>query len=257
MHAKGARGLEIAPALTFPSEEDPFVPSQAAVKALKADLEAHDISLVSMQSLLFGVSDAHLFGGVDARERFNVAMLRAIRLGEVLEIGNLVFGSPANRRYPDTMSAHCAFKHALEAFRQFGDMAQAAGTVLAIEPNPAVYGTNFLTTVASTADFVRKVDHPAIGLNFDTGALIMNGESDVTGIVAAADGRVSHVHLSEPQLAPAPADVNHARCVVSAIARTGYDRWFSIEMRRSVDSGLAEVEAALFRGVSAVSGARS
>lgn len=256
MQEKGVRGLEIAPALAFPSEPDPFVPSYEAVSALKAELAYYDIALVSMQSLLFGVTGAELFGDRDARERLNVAIRRAIRLGEMLEIGNLVFGSPTNRRYPDTMSAQDACQQALETFQQLGNEAQAAGTTLAIEPNPAAYNTNFLTTVASAARFVHAADHPAIALNFDVGALIMNDEIDVPGLVEEAGGRVSHVHLSEPQLAPAPADVDHAQNVVNAIMRTGYDRWFSIEMRRP-SGGLAAVDAALARGVEAVSSAGS
>lgn len=255
MHAAGARGLEIAPGLTFPREDDPFNPSPAAVRMLRAELAAHDIALVSMQSLLFGVADAHLFGDDAARARFDAGIVRAIRLAETLEIGNLVFGSPANRRYPEAMSTQAAEEQALTTFARLGDAAVAAGTRLAIEPNPAAYGTNFLTTVAAAARFVRMANHPGIGLNFDVGALTMNDETGIDGLLAVADGRVSHVHLSEPQLAPAPADVGRVRDIVDAVRRTGYDRWFSIEMRRPDDGGLAVVETALNRGALAVSNA--
>jgi sugar phosphate isomerase/epimerase len=253
MTAAGVRGLEIAPALIFPAEDDPFVPSSAAVSELMSELSRYGITMVSMQSLLFGVADARLFGDADAQARFEKAMLRAIRLAEMLEIGNLVFGSPTTRCYPSAMSAQDAEKHALAVFQRLGDAALAAGTTLAIEPNPAVYGTNFLTTVESAAQFVRAAEHPGIALNFDMGALIVNGETNVEGLFESADGRVSHVHLSEPQLAPAPADIDSARGIVAAVTRAGFDGWFSIEMRRPEENALITVEAAIARGVAAVS----
>lgn len=252
MEKRGARGLEIAPGLSFPGESDPFAPSDAVVKALVADLSAYGISMVSMQSLLFGISDARLFGDINARQRFRSAMIRAIWLAERLEIGNLVFGSPANRRYPDHISEREAEEQAMEVFNHLGDVARSAGTTLAIEPNPAAYGTNFLTTVASTARFVTRVDHPAVRLNFDVGAMIMNDERDLEVLIAASRDRISHVHLSEPQLAPAPADVDHAKGIVVALSQAGYGNWFSIEMRSPTDDGLAVVDAALGKGAEAV-----
>lgn len=255
MEKWGARGLEIAPSLAFSGESDPFAPPKETVQAFKSELAAHNISLVSMQSLLYGAVDTQLFGEIDARARFETAIKRAIQLAETLEIGNLVFGSPSNRSYPTTMSKDEAENLALETIMPLADFALKAGTTLAIEPNPAAYGTNFLTTVADAAHFVGKANHPAIGLNFDIGALLMNDENDVDALIASSGGRVAHVHFSEPQLAPAPMHMDRASEVVDATKRAGYDRWFSIEMKRSTENCLTVIDAALSRASNLMSAA--
>ncbi|MBB4611419.1 sugar phosphate isomerase/epimerase family protein [Sphingomonas yabuuchiae] len=257
MHDRGVQGLEIAPALAFPGEDDPFVPSLSALRAFRAELAAFDISAISVQSLLFGVTGARLFGDLEEQRQFHAAMMRAIGFAERLEIGNLVFGSPANRCYPESLSEQQATGYAIDVFRDLGNAALKGGATLSIEPNPAAYGTNFLTTVSAAARFVNEIGHPGIGLNFDIGAAIMNGETDIGALAAASGNRVTHTHLSEPQLAPAPADVGRTREVVTALSKSGYDGWFSIEMRRPAEGGLAIVDAALGRGVEAISSMRS
>lgn len=245
---RGFTGLEIAPGLTFAGEADVFRPSPQALAALRADLAEFDLKLVSMQSLLFGVSGAQLFGSADELAVFESALGRAIDLAEMLALPNLVFGSPGNRAYPAGMGADDVAERSGAVFRRLGDRAAAAGTRLAIEPNPAAYNTNFLTTVRAAADYVAWLDHPAVTLNFDIGALHLNGEADQAGTIFAAAGpRVSHVHISEPQLGPAPADAAALAAILAPMLKQGYDRWFSIEMRSPGAGAMAQLAASLER----------
>lgn len=242
----GFTGLEIAPGLAFAGEDDAFAPSDAAVRDFRAELAAHDLELCSMQSLLFGVAGAQLFGSPEERERIEAALGRAIDLAGGLGVPNLVFGSPGNRSFPGTMSENEAQTQAREVFRRLGDRATGAGTRLAIEPNPAIYGTNFLNTVEETARFVASLDHPSVMLNYDIGALIANQETDRAGeIYALARGKVSHAHISEPGLGPAPADSGALRAIVRALAGGGYSGWYSIEMRAPSGDALEQLENAL------------
>ncbi|WDF72868.1 sugar phosphate isomerase/epimerase family protein [Novosphingobium sp. KACC 22771] len=246
MQARGFNGLEIAPGLAFAGQEDAFVPSPEAEAAFRADLAEFGLSAVSMQSLLFGVVGAKLFGSADELAALERGLERAIALAGRLGIGNLVFGSPGNRVIPEGMPMADARAHAADLFRRLGDKAQAAGTVLALEPNPAAYGTNFMTHVASAADFTLMVDHPAITLNYDMGALYMNDEQDQAGaLYRRAAGKVSHVHISEPQLAPAPADAASLQTIAADLIGQGYDKWFSIEMRAPAADGLAIIDQCL------------
>jgi sugar phosphate isomerase/epimerase len=246
MAAHGFAGLEIAPALAFPEAADPFVPDPAAVARFREQLDEFGIQVVSMQSLLFGVAGAQLFGSLPERTAFEVAIRRAIDLAERLGIPNIVFGSPRQRAYPPEMSPDRALAEAAAVFTRLGDRARAAGTVIAIEPNPATYGTNFLTTVAQAARFVARSQHPAITLNYDLGALYANGEvADTAAAYRAAGGRVSHVHISEPELAPAPADPAQLGRIAEILLGEGYSGWFSIEMRQAEADPLAIVAARL------------
>lgn len=254
MAAAGLTGLEIAPGLFFNGAEDPFVPDAATAEVALAEIAERGLSLVSMQSLLFGVQGADLLGGAEARAALERGMIRAIDLAARFGIPNLVFGSPGQRRIPEGMDRDDAWTEAAEIFRRLGDMAGAAGTAISVESNPAAYGTNFLTTLEEAQAFVAQVDHPAITLILDLGAMHMNGAFDsVAGRAAALAPRLSHVHVSEPQLAPAPDDATDLAPVIAALAEGGYDRAVSIEMKRA-DTGVEALEgrvAALVRAAGA------
>ena len=243
---QGVRGLEIAPSQAFAEEADPVAPSAAAISEFVREIGRRSLNLVSMQSLLFGVDDAYLFGSKSQRERFEGGLARAVALAGRLGIPNLVMGSPANRAIPDSMDRAGAEQVAIDVFRRLGDLCLVAKAKLALEPNPAAYGTNFLNTIGETLTFVQRIKHPAVSVNFDIGSLHMNGEMDMGGeYFARAGPLVSHVHISEPNLDPTPRDVGEFEALARAILAHGYGGWFSIEMRAVGDHNLAGVRAAV------------
>ncbi len=247
MAKAGMTGLEIAPGLFFHAAEDPFAPSASVAAAALDEIAAAGLSLVSMQSLLFGVVGAEVFGDDAARAALHAGMVRAIDLAGRFGIPNLVFGSPGQRRIPEGMAPGAARDIAAALFRDLGAHAQAAGTRIAMEANPAGYGTNFLNTLEQTVDFVAFVDHPAIVPILDLGAMRMNDSfKTVPDRVAALGPRLNHVHVSEPQLAPAPAPDTDIAPVLAALKASGYERAVSIEMKRAPD-GLAGAIAAAGR----------
>lgn len=247
----GITGLEIAPGIFFHAAADPFVPDEASAhEALRETAEA-GLSLVSMQALLFGVTGAALFDGAEARAVFEAGMHRAITLAGRFGIPNLVFGSPAQRRVPDGMATEAALAEAAEVFRRLGDAAAAAGTCITIEANPAAYGTNFLTTLEEAEAFAALVGHPAIALILDLGAMHMNASyASVLARLPVLAPRLNHVHVSEPDLAPAPADPAALAPVLKGLCAAGYAKAVSIEMKRP-PLGLPEVRRAASRLVAA------
>jgi sugar phosphate isomerase/epimerase len=249
----GVRGLEIAPGIAFGNEADPFGPSAAAVSDLRNRLDRHGLELVSMQSLLFGVSGAALFEGDEALSRLVEGLERAILLARRLGIPNLVYGSPATRRIPHGLRLDRAEAIATGTFRRLGDLCVAAGTRLALEPNPKAYGADYLTTTSEAGRAVRQIDHPGVTLNFDLGALAMNGERAQAGtLFGEFRDVVSHVHVSEPDLGPAPSDQEAFGEAASAILRDGYAGWFSIEMRGSETANLERVRTSVERATRAL-----
>ena len=243
----GVTGLEIAPKLFFHAAEDPFEPEQDIAAMALAEIADVGLTLVSMQSLLFGVPGAFLFGDERAREMFETSMTRAIYLAGRLEIPNLVFGSPKQRRVPTDITMPRALDEATEVFHRLGDVAKSVGTKIAIEPNPEVYGTNFLTTMADATSFVRRVGHPAIVGILDLGALSSNGGVERTLDIIREDiACLNHVHVSEPNLAPAPADPASLAPILRALENYGYDKVISIEMTRPSE-GLVEIDKSIGR----------
>jgi sugar phosphate isomerase/epimerase len=236
MVRSGLTGLEIAPTLFFDAADDPFDPDTAAAEFAMSEIVAHGISLVSMQSLLFGVQGAALFGDTTERAAFKKGMTRAIDLAGRFGIPNIVFGSPKNRGIPDGMTQKVAWAQGADIFRRLGDRAAAAGTVIAMETNPKAYGTNFLNTLEETVAFVALVDHPAVTLILDLGAMHMNGTYDsVSAQVGKLMPLMTHVHVSEPHLAPAPDASSDLRPVLLALRDAGYAGAVSIEMKRPED----------------------
>ena len=243
-------GLEIAPGLFLPYADDPFDPSEKYLRAALDELKDFDLQIVSMQSLLFGRSDAKLFGNNRERRTFVDGLEASIALAGRLGIGNLVFGSPKQRLVPESLSWDEAWQDSLEVFRVLADKAEANSAVIAMEPNPVEYGTNFLTNLSETAAFVRQVDHPGLRLNLDLGALIMNGELEHFRFADLND-LVSHVHVSAPKLAPAPPDAKIAQLVHEMIG-CHWDAWLSIEMRQvEGDENLATLKECVRRLASA------
>jgi sugar phosphate isomerase/epimerase len=204
-----------------------------------------------MQSLLFGVTGASLFEGADARAAFETGMRRAIALADRFGIPNLVFGSPLQRRVPEGMATDDALAQAAEVFRKLGDAAAAAETRIAIEANPAAYGTNFCNTLDEALAFVALVDHPAVVPHLDLGAMHINGDFySVPARLPDLAPRLSHVHVSEPELAPAPADPAALAPVLRGLRDAGYARAVSIEMKRAPEA-LAAVRRAVANLVAA------
>ena len=248
LQAQGIHGLEIAPGLFLHGAEDIFEPTPAECEAALAPMRDAGLELVSMQSLLFGVERAALFGEHSERECFERAMLRAIRLAGLLGIPNLVFGSPGQRVIPENMAREEAESIAVDVFRRLGDAATAEGTVLGMEFNPKAYGTNFLNDAQEAATFVARVNHSAIQIILDVGAMHLNGDFESLPSLALQQAeKISHVHFSEPYLAPAPADSGQAQRVLSAMTAVGYQRWYSIEMKAVPERELDALELALAR----------
>ena len=251
MAEAGFTGLEIAPGLFFHASEDPFVPSETLASEALAEMSDHGLGLVSMQSLLFGVQGAGLFDGEDARAALVKGMNRAIDLAGRFGIPNLVFGSPAQRRVPEGMPMDQALSEAAHIFHALGDRAKVAGTTITIEANPAAYGTNFVNTLEQATDFIEQINHPAIAVILDLGAMHMNGTFNrVPEQVEALMPRLNHVHVSEPNLAPAPAEPERLAPVLARLSKQGYAKAVSIEMRRP-ESGLSGVKSSIIALVKA------
>lgn len=243
----GIAGLEIAPALFFHTTPHPFNPSITDGKEAMSEIADFGLSIVSMQSLLYGVKDATLFGTATGRANFLAGMRRAIELAGRFGIPNIVFGSPKNRSVPAGYEIETALTDAIEVFRKLGDLAQRVGTKIAIEPNPAIYGTNFLNDFSSVHTFVQRADHPSVVANLDLGAMRINGTYDtITAVIPSLINEINHVHISEQNLSPAPKDVTSLVPLLRSLSESNYTKWISIEMKRT-ERGLIDISDSIRR----------
>lgn len=199
--------IEIAPTKYFPEPRQVEPGSIASVRRAWRD---RGIDIVAMQSLLFRTTGLNLFSSRAVQDAMLDHLAHIARIGAGLGAGRLVFGSPKNRDRQGLDMAS-AMVTATGFFRRLGDIAASAGCIVCLEPNPASYGCNFMTTTAEAAEVVHHTAHPSIRLQFDIGAVTSNGE-DAAELLGRYHALVGHVHISEPGLTPlGSSQADHAR----------------------------------------------
>ena len=113
-----------------------------------------------------------------------------------------------------------------------GDLAKKYSLDVCLEPNPSIYGCNFMTNTYETIEIIKKVNHDSIKLNLDIGALNINRE-DIKDLMPICHDIVSYVHLSEPNLISLNNSNFNYRDNIKTIRKFIPNIMFSIEMLNS------------------------
>lgn len=237
--------IDVAPGKYF---SDPVNASDLDVSRLKAWWLARGIEITGMQSLLFGTQGLNLFAASDVQEAMLARLAAVCRIGAGLGARYLVFGSPRNRDRTG-LDDEQTLTMAQIFFRRLGDVAQAQGVCICLEPNPPCYGANFMTNSTQTAQVVAAVAHPAIKMQLDTGALHLNGEN-AEDILRHHRHLIGHIHASEPDLVPlGDGGVSHA-LIHDALLQFLPEHLVTIEMLATKqEAPLKAIERALQKAV--------
>lgn len=167
------------------------------IEQVKGIWRKHGISIYGMQSLMFGTKDLNLFGDNLVQSVMLDHLSSVCRIGELLDARYLVFGSPKNRDC-SVVEDDKREDIALDFFYRLGEIAKHYNVTICLEPNPTLYGANFLTTTQDTYDFVCKLNHPNIRMQLDTGTMLVNNE--VASVIDHVKNMIGHVHLSQKHL---------------------------------------------------------
>jgi D-psicose/D-tagatose/L-ribulose 3-epimerase len=189
--------IDIAPGKYFPNPSQATTQEISYVKQWWLD---HGVEITGMQALLFGTSGLNIFATAEIQAAMLNHLAAICRIASGLGAKHLVFGSPKNRDRTNLTDQH-AKEIAIDFFMRLGNIAQSFNTIICLEPNPSCYGCNFMVTSFETAEIVTLVNHPAIKMQLDTGALTINKE-DVLQVIKRWDSLIAHIHLSEPELLP-------------------------------------------------------
>lgn len=229
MKQYGFTGLEIAPTRWISS--DPYSHIIRA-REIAADLRTrHNLGISSIQSIWYGKTE-NIWDVPNGREALFLYTQRAIDFAQAVNCGNLVLGCPKNRNKPEGAeeSGIAAF------FSALGEYALTHGTVLAMEPNPPIYHTNYINTTREAIELIKRVGSAGFGLNLDTGTMIENGETP--DVLDGALQYVNHVHISEPFLEVVKNRQFH-RELRNELWESGYKGYVSIEMNNK--SGISAI----------------
>lgn len=233
--------IDIAPAKYFPQ---PAKATAAEMGRVKDWWAARGIEITGMQALLFGTTGLNVFGRPELQDTLLQHLEAVCRIGAGLDAPRIVFGSPKNRDRSglsddETMAVAVSF------FRRLGDIAASHGVMICLEPNPTSYGANFMTTSAETAHVVAQIAHPAICMQFDTGALAINGE-DPVAVLQGYAGMIGHIHASEPNLVPLGDGATDHGAMLQALAPCLPNHLVTIEMLATQNEPhLVSIERAL------------
>jgi D-psicose/D-tagatose/L-ribulose 3-epimerase len=116
---------------------------------------------------------------------------------------------------------------AAEVHYAVAGFAQQAGIELALEPLNR-FEVYFLNTLADADEYVRRVDHPNLGVMYDTFHANLE-EKDPVGCITAHLDVLRHVHISENDRGtPGRGHVPWAE-TFGALRAGGYDGWLTIE----------------------------
>ena len=225
LEAAGVTHLEIAPPRWWP---DLTQVTEVEARRATDQLLRRGFRICAFQALLFGKPALHVFGADDGRACLEY-LEKICQLAAWMGAKSLVFGAPKNR-LRGHLSTDDAFVKGRDFFRALGDVAVQNGVVVCIEPNPAIYGCDFLQTAAEATAMVQAVGSPGIRLNLDMGELIANN-SDVTRTIRECLAHAGHFHASEPMLEPLdPAQKAHTEAA-AALKEAGYTGFVSLEMK--------------------------
>ncbi len=149
------------------------------------ELLEYPYKYVSCQSILFQ-TPIHIFENPD---QFVSHYEYVAYLCNRLSIQKIVFGSPKQRhpgnKDPDMMIPY---------FQQIGDISKQHNLTFCIEPNSKKYGCTWLTNLQETYEYVQKISHPNIMINFDLGNYTM--EQDTTPLENSILESIGHIQIS-------------------------------------------------------------
>lgn len=214
----GFCGLEVAP--TRLVGENPYDKCGEAAQKAQRLREEYGLTIPSMQSIWFGQT-GNLFDPADAARLADYTR-RAAAFAAAVGCPSMVFGNPRQR----FVLPSAAPTDALGFFAEICAQAARQKTAIALEANPPIYGTNFCNTSEQAFAYARKV--PGLRVNYDLGTLLINGES--LDVLFENLDLVSHIHLSEPELAPIQPRPIHQE-LAARLRQAGYGGFVSIEMK--------------------------
>jgi D-psicose/D-tagatose/L-ribulose 3-epimerase len=128
---------------------------------------------------------------------------------------------PGRRRTSDE------WKWAVEGFQSIGETLTANDVIFAIEPLNR-FETYFLNTAADAARLSEEIDHPNIGILFDTFHANIE-EKDIAAGYRTVGAQLKHVHTCENDRGIPGSGHVEWEAVFAALRELNYDGWLTIE----------------------------
>ena len=187
------RYLEYAPDLiikNFKKKENIF--------KVKKFWQKKKIKLYSMQSVLYRVKNAFVFGDNNQQNIFYNGVKEKVLLAKKLGTKVIVFGSPKSKK--TFGKSKKILNYLFESnMRKIAKICEKAKITFCLEANPKVYGTKYLTHTNQALSLVKKIDNKYFKLNLDLGTIISNNEN-YKKLIKNNIFHIGHAQISLPKL---------------------------------------------------------
>jgi D-psicose/D-tagatose/L-ribulose 3-epimerase len=203
-----------------------FRPAEFATSDIRGGLEANALECTICSVLVDGLSLISDDSAVRAktREHVKTSIRTAADVGAKIIAGPLycpVGYLPGRRRTEDE------WKWAVDAYQSLGDTLVENGVTMAIEPLNR-FETYFLNTAKDAAALCDQVNHPNVGILFDTFHANIEEKSIADGY-RTVGRHLKHVHTCENDRGIPGSGHVEWPAVFEALRELKYDGWLTIE----------------------------
>lgn len=215
-----------------------FRPASFAAAEIRKGTEANGLECTICSVLVNGLS--LISGDSDVRRNTIVHLREAIQAGA--EAGAKIIAGPLYSPVgylPGRRRTEDEWKWAVEGYQAVGDALIAHGVTLAIEPLNR-FETYFLNTAADAARLCDEVNHPNVGVLFDTFHANIE-EKDIAAGYRTVGRHLKHVHTCENDRGIPGSGHVEWPSVFAVLRELKYDGWLTIE---SFGFALGELSAA-------------
>jgi D-psicose/D-tagatose/L-ribulose 3-epimerase len=215
-----------------------FRPADFATKDIAAGLAENGLECTICSVLTGGLSLLSDDAGVrrDTRIHMEECVKTAADVGAKIIAGPLyspVGYLPGRRRTADE------WKWAVDCYQSLGPVLTQYGVTIAVEPLNR-FETYFLNTAADAAKFCGEIDHPNVGVLFDTFHANIE-EKDIAQGYRTVGRHLKHVHTCENDRGIPGSGHVEWKAVFQALRDLKYDGWLTIE---SFGFSIGELSAA-------------
>lgn len=203
-----------------------FRPAEFAAGDIRKGLEANGLECTVCSVLLDGLSLISEDASVRTRTRAHMkeVVKAAADAGATVVAGPLyspVGYLPGRRRNADE------WKWAVEGHQSLGETLASHGVTMAIEPLNR-FETFFLNTAADAARLSSEINHPNVGVLFDTFHANIE-EKDIAAGYRTVGRHLKHVHACENDRGIPGSGHVEWTSVFQALREVRYDGWLTIE----------------------------
>ncbi|MEX2261128.1 MAG: sugar phosphate isomerase/epimerase [Bryobacteraceae bacterium] len=234
--------LELLPRIKehgFDGVEVPlFRASDFAAADIRKGLDRNGLECTVCSVLTGGLS--LISDDADVRKRSRAHMAECVKAAA--EVGANIMAGPLYSPVgylPGRRRTEEEWKWAVEAYQSLGDVLKRHDVSIAVEPLNR-FETYFLNTAADVLRFCDEIDHPNVGILFDTFHANIE-EKDIAAGYRTVGRRLKHVHTCENDRGIPGSGHVEWDSVFQALKDVNYDGWLTIE---SFGFALGELSAA-------------